>query len=564
MSISPHLRALVREFRARPAEFFGALGCMGISSGLYLLLPRWGGRLVSEVLPSGDSRALARCLGLGLAAFAGASLFGFGRYYLMMRLSHRAGAALRERLLRAVLAAPLRRSARLSGAELLSRFSHDLQVFQTSLNEIVAVFVPGAILALCFGAAMLYYSWPLTLLALLVVSPVGWTIAALYRRLHRATHQAQSRLAALVARFEEAVAGLRDIKAFGREDAFARRFARFNEDSLAALLREEKTHSFHPTAVALTTSAGVAALIFAAAAMARSGAAWLADVTAFLVCLGIAYGPMQDACRSAGQLSRLFAVMDRCEEILGLPPEAPPGQALPEMPPIRGAIAFEGVGFAYEPGGFELRGIEFAIAPGEFVALAGPSGSGKSTLLDFIPRFLDPQAGRVAIDGLDIARFSLDSLRRQIAFVPQEPVLFEGTLRENLSLGAPEAGDAEIEHAARAAHAAEFADRLSAGYDSPIGPRGAGLSVGQRQRIAIARALLANPRILLLDEPTSALDPKSEALICDTLRREAGARTILVVAHRDSLIAAADRVLEIRDGHVRERAKSADGGARIQ
>jgi subfamily B ATP-binding cassette protein MsbA len=247
-----------------------------------------------------------------------------------------------------------------------------------------------------------------------------------------------------------------------------------------------------------------------------------------------------------GAADRIF------EGVLDVVPDVRDAPSAPPLPPVRGHVEFKDVSFAYNEGTPTLSDIAFAIPPGSVVALVGPSGAGKSTLADLLPRFYDPTGGQVLIDGRDIKGVTLESLRRQIAIVPQETVLFSGTIRDNIAYGRRDATDAQIEAAARAANADSFIQGFAKKYDTLIGERGATLSGGERQRIAIARALLADPRILILDEATSSLDAASEALVQEALETLMRGRTTLVIAHRLSTIINADRIVVLRAGRVAE------------
>jgi len=549
--MKPHRHAswLWNELWKRRAVFLAALLCTGASAGLYLLMPLWASKLVDEVFSSGNIAWLAGHLMLGIALFTVASMLSFGRIYLMTRLSFSITADTRERLFGQILHTSPRSLASIGGGQLVSSFSNDLQTLQEALMRVVALLAPSVILIVIFAGAMVWYSWLLFLCSVVLISPLALVTSYFGRKLHGAAHTTQDRLAGLVARFEEMLGGAKEIKSFSREDDVVGRFRRLNAETLDAQLARERTDAFHPFAVALGASVGIAGMVMVAAVLLDRELITLPTLTSFLVCVGLAYSPLQEASHSIGRLVQLTAILDRLERIASLPREAGGDRPLGK---VKGEIAFDHVGFAYVPNGFRLEDFNLRIGAGESVALVGPSGGGKSTIIDLVPRFLTPDSGRMLIDGVDAASLDLTALRREVGVVFQQPVLFEGTLAENLRFGAPAATDEEVLAAADAAYVDEFARRLPAGYDTRIEPRGANLSVGQRQRIAIARVFLKNPRILLLDEPTSALDADSERMVREALERASRGRTTLIVAHRLSTIRAADRIVVIERGRIVE------------
>jgi len=549
MKLHRHAKWLWRELWSRRAGFAGALFCTAASAGLFVLMPVWASDLVGSVFTAGDLGALGKHLLLGLALFTVASMFSFGRIYLMTKLSFAITADTRERLFGQILNASPRSLVSMGGGQLLSSFSNDLQTLQEALVRVVAQLAPSVILIIVFAGAMAWYSWLLFLCTIILVSPLALITSYFGRRLHGGAHTSQERLAGLVARFEEMLRGTKEIKSFNRESDVLERFHRLNVDTLEIQLRRERTSAFHPFAVSMAASLGIAGMVLLAAVMLNRGYITLETLTAFLVCVGMAYSPLQEASHSLGRLLQLTAILDRLERIAALPRES--GGKLPS-PAIKGAITFDHVDFAYEPDGFRLKDFCLEIPAGQRVALVGPSGGGKSTIIDLVPRFLTPDSGRVLIDGVDAASLDLAALRREVGVVFQQPVLFEGSLAENLRFGAPDASMEDVRKAAVAAHVDEFAQRLRDGYDTRLETHGANLSVGQRQRIAIARVLLKDPRILLLDEPTSALDAESERMVRDALERASEGRTTLIVAHRLSTIRAADRIVVIERGRIVE------------
>ena len=552
MTAHRHLRTLTGHLRRHRPAFILSLLCMGGGVLSLLAVPLWSKVLINQIFPAKDLPALALHLLLGIGLISLAALFTFGREYLMMCISFRIAARMRMEMFGKILEMPLRELPAHGSGELISRLSSDVSVLQSALCRGVAVFIPNVVTLLCLFGGMFWYSWQLSLLMLLLIVPVAWTISFFGRHIHTSVHRSQSLVAGLTSVLEETIHGAKEIKSFVLEDKVRGRYEQLNDASLANHIQQEKFFALHPPIVAVVSTVFVGALIFACAVLLQRGMLAPENLVGFVVCLGLGTAPIQELTRSFNFLTRLFAVMDRIGEILKSTAHEEWNQKCPALPAVQGRISFENIVFAYKSEGFRLGEINLVIEKGETVAFVGQSGAGKSTLLDLIPRFLEPTAGVIRIDGHDLAGCRLDSLRRQIGVVTQEPTLFQATILENLRCGKPDATMAEIQAAARAAHVEEFVQRLPLGYDTVLERRGGNLSVGQRQRVAIARALLKNPPILLLDEPTSALDNESERLVQAALVHLCRNRTTLIVAHRMSTIRNADRIVVLRDGKIVE------------
>jgi subfamily B ATP-binding cassette protein MsbA len=436
--------------------------------------------------------------------------------------------------------------------DLLSRVSNDVVVLQRALsNDLIEAVRAPIVIAVAIGM-MAALEWRLTLFALACLPGVALIIAHSGERLRVLTREVQERLGVLNAFLQERLSGIETVQLFGMERREAARFGEINARNYRANMRVARITSFLVPLVEFISAFGLLVLIEVAGRLTIEGRLAIGSLVAFglvaqklgsrLSLLGKIWLSAQQAA-AAGD--RVFEILDTAEEV----PEQPNA---PELPRVRGEITFRGVSFSYRDGAPVLRDIDVRVAPGEVVALVGASGAGKTTLANLIPRFHDPAAGRIEIDGIDISTVALRSLRAQIGIVPQSPILFGGSAGENIAYGRPDASPEEIEAAARAAHAHGFVADLPQGYDTDIGERAATLSGGQKQRIAIARALLRDPRILILDEATSALDAESEALVQDALERLMEGRTTLIIAHRLSTIQRADRILVLAEGRLAE------------
>jgi ABC-type multidrug transport system fused ATPase/permease subunit len=340
---------------------------------------------------------------------------------------------------------------------------------------------------------------------------------------------------------------VREAKVFRREEALERRFAELSDRSVRQIVREERIAVVHPAVVTFVSFVGLCALLLAAAWWQRRGAIDAAGLGRFLVLLGLLVAPLQEVMRSFSAVARVTALLQRCQEVLDVTVERD-SPSSSDLVDAMGAVEYERVTVEYPGTGFVLGPIELRIAPGETIALVGPSGSGKSTLLELLPRLGEPTRGAVLVDGVDVRELRYSSLRSLCAFVPQEPYFFAGTIRENLLFARPSSDRERLSSACRAAHVEEFVQRLPHGYDTRLERGAANLSVGQRQRLALARAMLVDPKILLLDEPTAALDEESERLLIESLRTFTRGRTTLIVTHSARVVALADRVVHVVAG----------------
>jgi len=439
---------------------------------------------------------------------------------------------------------------------IVARILSDVQVLQRvatiSLANTVRV---AAMVPFLIGVAFAY-EWRLSLLALVALPLLAWPMVRLGRRLRRAAGMSQANLADLAHKVTESVGGVRVVQGFGMEAYEVRRFAGVLAGALRAELRASRAMALAPALVETVVALVGAALFFVAGREVAAGRLDPGDFSVVLFALGILFVSIRrlnalysEQQRALSAADRVFDMLDREREIRDAPGAA-------ALPPFARQVRFEGVSFSYggEP---VLEGIDLALERGAVVALVGPSGAGKSTLASLLPRFYDPTAGRLAIDGRDIREVTLASLRAQIGIVTQETVLFDDTVRKNIAYGRDDALEAVIE-VARAAHAHEFIERLPQGYDTRIGEGGARLSMGQRQRLAIARALLKDPPLLILDEATSALDSESELLVQRALEALMRDRTCLVIAHRLSTVRRADCILVLERGRIVERGTHAE------
>ena len=354
----------------------------------------------------------------------------------------------------------------------------------------------------------------------------------------------------LVQRLYETFSAMRLVKSFARENHEAGRYAQAGQQTMAARIALTWQQSLFSALVTTITILGTGLVVIVGGLHVMSGQMSVGDLWIVIAYLGAVYGPLSAIAHASGQLQGALAGVKRLRAAFQARPEAIDAPDAGDASRIAGLIQFEDVGFSYADGTRVLHDISFGARPGEMVALVGLTGAGKTTLVSLIPRLYDATSGRVLIDGVDVRRYRLSQLRERIAIVLQEPVLFSGTIADNLRYGKLDATNDEIERAARAAHAHEFVSRLPRGYDTEIAEAGGSLSGGERQRLSVARALLKDAPILILDEPTSSLDAISEEIVFAALRRLRAGRTTIVIAHRLSTVRDADRILVLDGGQI--------------
>jgi subfamily B ATP-binding cassette protein MsbA len=536
----------------RGAMIEASLLVMGVSALNLALL--WLFRyFVDHVLVHHDTTALWRIIWAALALFAVHSVLSVRQYIVIARVGQRIVTALRLRVVEHLTTLSLDFFAKRRTGELMSRVSNDVGTVQQVATTVPVDLAKQTVTFLGAIALLLYMNWRLCL-AVLAVVPLVVLVARIFgRRLKTLSTESQDRTAESSTILEEMISGIKLVKSFVMERHEVDRLAaQLGRADAVALRRATLMGVFVPVITVLTLIGALGVLWYGGVQVIR-GAMTPGDLVAFLLYGGILMGPFSAVARLFTQIKEAQGAMQRVTEILNEQPSVQDAPRAASLGSVAGRIAVRDVGFSYDQGRPVLQGVSLTAEPDQIVALVGPSGGGKTTLVHLIHRFYDPQLGVILLDNRDLRSIRLADLYAQIAFVPQETMLFGGTVEDNIRFGRPSATREEMVAAASAAHANGFIQALPNGYETVVGEKGVRLSGGQRQRIAIARAILKNPRILLLDEATSALDNESEVLVQDALDKLMRNRTTIVVAHRLSTIQRADQILVMDQGRIVER-----------
>jgi ATP-binding cassette subfamily B protein len=433
------------------------------------------------------------------------------------------------------------------------RVAYDSQAIQTMYNQGFTNIFGSVVTLLGTFTVMVQIDWQLTLLSLGVVPLIVGAIYFFARRIRSQSTSIHEQDSALLAQAQEGLSSIRMVHAFGREEWEVRQFHQQARLSLQANLRLTLTNVHSALVISTLMVVGTAAMYYLGTLHVLAGTLTLGSLLVFSAYLLMLYQPLESLTYTTWAMEGAAAGAQRCFEVLDRADDVVDSSDAVVISECAGAITFDKVDFGYAADRPVLHGIDLQIEPNQIVGIVGGTGAGKSTLLSLVPRFYDPTAGRVLLDEHDLRQITKKSLRAQIAVVLQDTLLFSTTVRENIAYGRPDATDEEIREAAQRAQADDFISRMPAGYDSPVGERGGHLSVGQRQRIGIARAFLKDAPILLLDEPTSALDPTTEAAIMETIKELMHGRTTLVVTHRLATIHGLDRIVVLEHGQVAEQ-----------
>jgi ATP-binding cassette, subfamily B, bacterial len=473
--------------------------------------------------------------------------------YLFIRVGLNALLRLRTDLYACLQSLPLKYHDARRSSDSSFRVAYDSQSIQTIYNRGFVTILSSVVMLLWTFGIMVWMNWPLALTSLAVLPFVTWAIGYFAERVRRQSTTIQERESDLLALTQEGISQIRMVHAFGRESFEIRQFRKRAARSLEAGLRFNITSIVSSLVVGSLMATGTALMYYVGARQVLGGALTLGDLTVFATYLLMLYQPMEQLSYTAWAMEGAAAGAARCFEVLEREDDVPDSPHAKPIEKARGDIVFRDVSFGYSNDRVILRGVNLSITAGESVAFVGGTGAGKSTLLSLVPRFYDPTSGAVFIDGRNLRDLTKKSVRLQIGMVLQDTILFSTTIKENIAYGRPGATDEQIIEAAQRAQAYDFIMNMPHGFASAVGERGSHLSVGQRQRIGIARAFLKNAPILLLDEPTSALDPGTEHAIMETIGELMRGRTTLIITHRLATVHSLGRIVVLEHGTIAEQ-----------
>jgi ATP-binding cassette subfamily B multidrug efflux pump len=528
----------------------GAYVCLLLNTVFTLVVPYLLGIAVDSGIGQGDMGVVAMMALAILGASLLRGLAAFGQGYLAESSAQGVSYELRKALYAHVQRLSFSFHDQAQTGELMARATADVEAVRAFTGRGLVQIASMLLLLVGVAFVLVGMNWQLALLSMALLPLLAWRAERFGRRVRPMHQVVQREIAELATRIQESVAGVQVVKAFGRHDFEIERFDRQNDRLFKAYVVAARATALNAPFLDLLSNVSTLSMLWLGGMLVVWGQLTFGELVAFYAYLLQLVQPVRRGGWLITMGARASAGAERIFEILDTPVAVADRPGAIALPPLVGRVEFQDVSCSYYPGRPVLQHVSFRAEPGQTIALVGTTGSGKTSIANLIPRFYDVDGGRVLIDGHDLRDVQLQSLRQQIGMVMQETMLFANTVRANIAFGRPEATDAEIRAAARAARADEFIDRLPNGYDTGVEERGVSLSGGQKQRIAIARALLMDPRILILDEFTSSVDVATERLIRQALRELMRGRTTFVIAHRVSTVRAADQILVMEDGRL--------------
>lgn len=529
-----------------------AMVCTIMAAAGNLYIPWIIKDMIDEVLADKNGTMLNWIAASIIAIFIVRGLFWYGQNYLMSYVG--------QSVIIDIRAAVFKKLQRLSVSfydknktgTIMSYVTNDVNALQSAMVENTIEMITEGFILIGSVVAMIYLDWRLTLFTVCTFPVVLWFMEFFGKKIRKTGGRIQECTADITSVLQESVASARVIKSFVREDYEVDRFDVENKANFRANMKNAQLMAILTPVVELVAAIGVTMIIWYGGNNVINGTITAGSLVAFLTYAVNISNPIKRLTRVIGNIQKALAAAQRVFMIIDMPEEIAESRDAKQLPEVSGKVEFQNVSFAYNDKGNVITDLSFSVKPGEVIAIVGPSGAGKSTIANLLPRFYDVNKGDIKIDGHSVREVTLDSLREQVGIVPQETMLFNGSVYNNILYGRLDATKEEIEAAAKAANAHDFIMQLTDGYETKLGDRGVNLSGGQRQRIAIARAILKNPRILILDEATSALDTESERVVQEALDRLMVGRTSFVIAHRLSTVKNADKILVLEKGNLVE------------
>lgn len=529
-----------------------AMFCTIMAAAGNLYIPWIIKDMIDEVLADKNGTMLNWIAASIIAIFVVRGLFWYGQNYLMSYVG--------QSVIIDIRAAVFKKLQRLSVSfydknktgTIMSYVTNDVNALQSAMVENTIEMITEGFILIGSVVAMIYLDWRLTLFTVCTFPVVLWFMEFFGKKIRKTGGRIQECTADITSVLQESVAYARVIKSFVREDYEVDHFDVENRANFRANMKNAQLMATLTPVVELVAAIGVTMIIWYGGNNVINGTITAGSLVAFLTYAVNISNPIKRLTRVIGNIQKALAAAQRVFMIIDMPEEIAESRDAKQLPEVSGKVEFQNVSFAYDDKGNVITDLSFSVKPGEVIAIVGPSGAGKSTIANLLPRFYDVNKGDIKIDGHSVREVTLDSLREQVGIVPQETMLFNGSVYNNILYGRLDATKEEIEAAAKAANAHDFIMQLTDGYETKLGDRGVNLSGGQRQRIAIARAILKNPRILILDEATSALDTESERVVQEALDRLMVGRTSFVIAHRLSTVKNADKILVLEKGNLVE------------
>jgi len=540
----------LKPYRVRLGAAFVCSALVAAFSGAYAWLVK---PVLDEIFINKNESLL---LVLPLALFVVSvlkSAFNYGQNYLMNYVGNQVITDIRQELFGKLIRLPVPYHDVNTSGRLVSRVVNDVTLMANAVAGVLKDIFQQGLTFLAMMGVIFYQNWRLAGLSVIVIPLAVFTMVRMGKRLRALAASGQERMGDMASTLQETLSGIRMVKAYGREEAEETRFQQSNRAFLNTTMKAIQVSSLGSSHMEVIGVVGVAAIIWYGGFLVINGSMTPGEFFSFLTAMFMAYTPIRRLSGSNNSIQQALAAAERVFSVLDLKTEQDAERGRLELPRIGQSVTFDDVTFHYDSQAVPaLDDINLTIRAGEMVALVGSSGSGKTTMVNLIPRFYEPTAGRILIDGVDIQSYSLRSLRSQMGMVSQDVVLFDDSIRNNIAFGREDATDEDIIQAARLAYAHDFVERLPQGYETVVGEKGVKLSGGERQRLAIARAILRDPPLLILDEATSALDTESERVVQLALANLMENRTTIVIAHRLSTIQRADRIMVLARGSIVE------------